>query len=85
MFYSGDFYFGESIWGPSSPVRTNPDIDGVLIPIYTPGGQFNPAGYDSGAFIRTEGIKAEFSPSDIIEEGSFTKTTAPIGKIDRLK
>lgn len=85
MFYSGDFYFGESIWGPIAPVRTNPDIDGGLIPIFIPIGQLEAAGYDSGAFTRTEHIQSAFQPGDIIEVGSFINTVAPQGTIDRIK
>lgn len=84
-FFSGDLYFGKSIWGPIAPIRTNPDVDGGLIPVTTPVGNFGSTTYDSGAFTRTEEVRSEFYPVDITEEGSFIQTTSPLGTIDRIK
>lgn len=84
-FYSGDFYFGKSIWGPSAPVRANPDVDGGLVQSFIPVGELGQVSYDSGAFIRTEGDKASFSADDNTEVGYFINTSQISGDIKRLK
>lgn len=84
-FYSGSIYFGKSIWGPSAPVRTNPDVDGGLVITFIPVGELGQSQYDSGAFTRTDSVKASFSEGDSTEVGYFTNTSQISGDIKRIK
>lgn len=84
-FYSGNIYFGKSIWGPSAPIRTNPDVDGGLVQTFIPVGSLDQASYDTGAFNRSEHVKSEFTPIDNIEVGYFINTESPRSGLERLK
>lgn len=84
-FYSGYLYFGESIWGPSAPVRTNPDIDGVFIPAFPPTVDLIESSFESGNYIRQERIESNFSEADSVQNGVFIRLESPIKTIYRIK
>lgn len=84
-FYSGDFYFGKSIWGPDAPIRQNPDVDGIFIPIYNPSGEFTVIGVDTGTFLPNRTSISTIQAIDESPIGNFIPKFIPTEELKRLK
>lgn len=84
-FFSGALTLGKSIWGKEASTRSNPDIDGALLPAFSSVGTLDEATVDSGGYDRSTSVVDSYQQTDGIEEGAFTNTSVIHGTLDRLK